>query len=123
MRARIESARAKSRTGRRLTVVLMGTALAVLMLCVANSSAVLPPSGFEGNDGDMTCCTTGTTDWSNVSGVITSPDVPSGSNDNSFTQGTKEDDTGVTIAAGSIPPNKNDLTRSYLATETLPPPP
>ena len=42
-------------------------------------------------------------------GVLTKNDVPSGTNDDSFGQGTKENDANPTIVAGSIPPNKSDL--------------
>ncbi|HKA03767.1 MAG TPA: hypothetical protein VKD67_05540, partial [Acidimicrobiales bacterium] len=98
--------------------------MAVLFVVFAvSSSAVISPSGFEGNDGNMTCCDAtpvGTSDWNTLASVIKNPDQPSGSSDNSFTQGSKEDDLNVTVAAGSIPPNKNDLTTSYLSTESIP---
>jgi uncharacterized repeat protein (TIGR01451 family) len=42
-------------------------------------------------------------------GVITKNDLPSGTSDNSFGQGTQENDVNPTIVAGSIPPNKSDL--------------
>ena len=44
-----------------------------------------------------------------TTGVIVKADKPSGTGDDSFTQGTDENDTTPTIAAGSIPPNKSDL--------------
>jgi hypothetical protein len=43
--------------------------------------------------------------------------VASGRNDNSFGQGTKEDDANVTVVTGSIPPQKSDLTRFYVGSE------
>ena len=47
-------------------------------------------------------------DWASVA-EVRKDDAPSGQNDDSFGQGTKED-TGVpTIVDGSIPPNKSDL--------------
>jgi hypothetical protein len=46
-------------------------------------------------------------------------DKPSGSGDNSFGQGTKEDGSAVTVVSGSIPPNKSDLTRFYEASQLL----
>jgi hypothetical protein len=119
MKAKVESARGAFKTRRRLTMLLAGAAMAALLVVFAvSSSAVLTGSTFEGNDGNMVVNTSGNTDWANVGNVINNPDQPSGSNDNSFTQGSKEDDLGVTVAAGSIPPNKNDLTTSYLATST-----
>src|SRR6266571_834591 len=44
-------------------------------------------------------------------------DNPSGSTDNAFGQGTKEDDANVTTVSGSIPPQKRDLTRFYEASQ------
>jgi hypothetical protein len=43
------------------------------------------------------------------SGVLAKNDKPTGSGDDSFGQGTKEDDANPTIVSGSIPPNKSDL--------------
>jgi hypothetical protein len=43
--------------------------------------------------------------------------LASGTSDNSFGQGTKEDDPSVSVVTGSIPPNKSDLTRFYVANE------
>ncbi len=42
-------------------------------------------------------------------GVVTKNDKPTGSSDDSFGQGTKEDDPNPTIIDGSIPNNKSDL--------------
>src|SRR5690349_8531975 len=67
-------------------------------------------STFEGNDGNLVVNTSGNTDWANVAGLNTGIDKPTGSTDNAFGQGTKEDGANVTVVAGSIPPNKNDLT-------------
>jgi len=44
-------------------------------------------------------------------------DLASGTSDNSFGQGTKEDDPNVSVVTGSIPPQKSDLTRFYAANE------
>jgi len=76
-------------------------------------------STFAGGDGHpLTNPTTfGTTDWQNVSGLNADFDLASGKTDNSFGQGTKEDNPMVTVVAGSIPPNKSDLTRFYEASE------
>ena len=62
--------------------------------------------------------TFGTTDWQNVKGLNPGFDLASGSSDNSFGQGTKEDNANVSVVTGSIPPNKSDLTRFYEASET-----
>src|SRR6266581_5098462 len=89
--------------------------------------AILPGSTFEGSDGNLLVDTAGKTDWCNqplsfsgtcplaslVPGFVEGIDKPSGTGDNAFGQGTKEDSSNVTVVTGSIPPNKNDLTRFY----------
>src|SRR5262249_32697733 len=89
------------------------------------SRSCLPPLGgstFAGGDGNLLTnpTTFGTTDWQNVTGLNPGFDLPSGSGDNSFGQGTKEDDPSVSVVTGSIPPNKNNLTRFYEASEFSP---
>ena len=79
----------------------------------------LTGSSFEGGDGNLTSeCAT---DWNSLSTASITlnakSDAPSGSTDNSFGQGAKEDGSSPTIVSGSIPPNKNDLTRFYEASE------
>jgi hypothetical protein len=91
--------------------------LGVAALTSPSALANLPGSTFEGGDGNMIVNTPGNTDWANVAGVNTGIDRPSGSTDNSFGQGTKEDNPAVSVVTGSIPPNKNDLTRFYEASE------
>jgi hypothetical protein len=82
-------------------------------------SGPLSGSTFAGGDGNLLTnpTTFGTTDWQNVTGRHTGIDLASGSPDNSFGQGTKEDNSAVTVVTGSIPPNKSDLTRFYEADE------
>ncbi len=84
-------------------------------------SCVGPLSGstFAGGDGNLLTSPTtfGTTDWQNVAGLNTGTDLASGTGDNAFGQGTKEDDANVTVVSGSIPPSKSDLTRFYEASE------
>jgi hypothetical protein len=87
------------------------------------TQSCLPPltgSTFAGADGNLLTnpTTFGTTDWQNVAGLHTGIDLASGSGDNSFGQGTKEDNANVTVVSGSIPPQKSDLTRFYEASET-----
>ena len=80
----------------------------------------LPGSTFAGGDGNLLTSPTtfGTTDWQNApSPLAAGVDLASGSSDNSFGQGTKEDDPNVTVVTGSIPPNKSDLIRFYEAAE------
>jgi hypothetical protein len=99
------------------------TALLVIGLATALSStafANLSGSTFEGSDGNMVVDTTGNLDWANVNTVTPlhiGVDNSSGSSDNAFGQGTKEDNANVSVVDGSIPPNKNDLTRFYEASQ------
>jgi hypothetical protein len=51
-------------------------------------------------------------------GVLAKTDKPTGSNDDSFGQGTSENDANPTIVTGSIPPNKSDLKVFGAFTET-----
>jgi hypothetical protein len=108
----------RKRTRRYWFIGLTLTAFALLgVFFVAASSANLAGSTFEGSDGNLVVNTPGNTDWANVAGLNTGIDKPSGSTDNAFGQGTKEDNAQTTVVTGSIPPNKNDLTRFYEASE------
>jgi uncharacterized repeat protein (TIGR01451 family) len=119
LRSRLDGRRRRFRP---LWVTVIVAAAAFGILFVAASGATLTPSTFEGNDGNMTVDTTGHTDWVSLAGnpqLRTLVDLPSGANDNAFGQGTKEDSTTVTVVTGSIPPNKNDLTRAYVYNERI----
>jgi hypothetical protein len=106
----------RTRTRRALVFGAVGIAVATLSLVTASTaSANLTGSTFEGNDGNLVVNTNGNTDWANVPGRNVGIDQPTGSTDNAFGQGTKEDNSAVTVVDGSIPPNKNDLTRFYEA--------
>jgi Prealbumin-like fold domain len=99
---------------------VLGVTVAMLSLLAASVvHAVVPPSGFEGGDGNTACCTTGTSDWDNVTPFHLGTDLPSGKTDNAFGQGTKEDNSAVTIVTGAIPPNKNDLTYFANSSENI----
>jgi hypothetical protein len=82
-------------------------------------SGPLAGSTFAGGDGNLLTSPTtfGSTDWQNVAGRNEGVDLASGSGDNAFGQGTKEDNANVTVVSGSIPPNKSDLSRFYEASE------
>src|SRR5215470_6968012 len=82
-------------------------------------SGPLAGSTFAGGDGNLLASPTtfGSTDWENVAGLNPGFDLPSGTGDNSFGSGTKEDNPAVTVVSGSIPPNKSNLTRFYEASE------
>jgi hypothetical protein len=86
----------------------------------SGNQAVLTGSTFEGSDGNLGVDTAGDEDWSpNAPALVIQPDLPSGSGDDSFGQGTKEDDPNTSVVSGSIPPQKSDLTRFYLAHENV----
>jgi Prealbumin-like fold domain len=89
----------------------------VFLFTVSAAVANLPGSTFEGNDGNLIVNTTGNTDWANAPNRVVGTDKFDDKTDNSFGQGTKEDDPNATIVTGAIPPNKNDLTRFYVASE------
>jgi hypothetical protein len=88
-----------------------------MVAMVPAALANLPGSTFEGNDGNLVVNTPGNTDWVNAPNRVRGDDLPSGRDDNSFGQGTKEDDPAVSVVTGSIPPQKSDLTRFYVASE------
>src|SRR5215218_10322907 len=95
----------------------LAAAAALAIVFVTASSANLTGSTFEGNDGNLVVNTTGNTDWANAPNRVAGVDLPSGGSDNSFGGGTKEDDPNVNVVTGSIPPQKSDLTRFYVASE------
>jgi hypothetical protein len=123
--------------GRSLLAVVSATAVAVLAWAAVgladnssgcdfaatgttqSCSGALAGSTFAGGDGNLLASPTtfGSTDWQNVSGLNPGFDLPSGTGDNSFGQGTKEDNPAVSVVSGSIPPNKSNLTRFYEASE------
>jgi hypothetical protein len=92
-------------------------ALGLAFVTASTAGANLAGSTFEGNDGNLVVNTAGNTDWANAPARVVGIDQPSGSSDNSFGQGTKEDNANATVVTGSIPPNKNDLTRFYIGSE------
>src|SRR5437773_2781931 len=75
-----------------------------VVLLVINASASLSPSSPY-NAGD------GVFDSAHSPAIPCRNDLPTGSTDNSFTGGAKEDTVNPTVADGSIPPNKSDLTK------------
>ncbi len=86
------------------------------------TESCLPPltgSTFAGGDDNLLTSPTnfGTTDWQNVAGRNAGIEQFSGTKDDAFGQGTKEDNASVSVVNGSIPPNKSDLTRFYEASE------
>jgi hypothetical protein len=101
---------------KRTALAAAGLLAAALIPTIAFAN--LTGSKFESNDGNLVVDTTGNFDWVNAPHRQAGVEEFSGSADNSFGQGTKEDDTTPTVVTGSIPPNKSDLTRFYVANDT-----
>jgi hypothetical protein len=82
--------------------------------------AALSPSTFESADGNLEASgAPGHTDWDTAPARAVKDDLASGGDDNAFGQGSKEDSSNVSVVKGSIPPQKSDLTRFYVAHENL----
>ena len=132
--------RRRSRTGVRLRVfvAMVFASLAGSAVFIAPAGATLSGSTFDTTNGDLTNLL-GLHDWnpagspsaSNIGPIqtITCPatapgagtncglDRTNSSLDDSFTQGPKEDDVAPVVGDGSIPPNKDDLSRFYVNQE------
>jgi hypothetical protein len=93
------------------------------MLAIASTVLALAPSTFESTDGNTPRDGAAPAhDWDSLAPAILvadKADTPSGQNDESFVQGSKEDTAVPSIETGSIPPNKSDLTRFRIATEKV----
>ena len=107
------------RSRRAFSLGAVGALVCAALAAVAPSAnANLTGSTFEGNDGNLIVNTSGNKDWvSTTINRVRGDDLPSGGSDNSFGQGTKEDDPNVSVVTGSIPPQKSDLTRFYVGSE------
>jgi uncharacterized repeat protein (TIGR01451 family) len=82
--------------------------------------AALGASSFNALDGNLTD-DGAETDWCTPApNLVPGPDSPSGSNDTSFTTGNNKEDSDVpSLGDGTIPNNKDDLLREYVASETV----
>jgi hypothetical protein len=98
---------------------LLGAAATVLLtLFVASAAGNLTGSPFDAGDGNLVL-NDETQDWANAPNLVSAIDLPTGQQDDSFGQGTKEDTAVPTIVNGQIPNNKSDLTRFYVASEKV----
>ena len=100
-------------------VVNVSATIPTNYLVPTNTANTAPP--LVVSDGNLVA-TGGETDWANAGIVCETSGCKldtSGSTDNSFVQGTKEDSPVPTIETGSIPPNKSDLTRFYAASRKV----
>jgi Prealbumin-like fold domain len=107
---------------RRRRWLFLCTSIAVLAAAaffIAGAGATIGASNFEGNDGNLVVNTAGNRDWNNAPNLSVGVDKASGTQDNSFGQGAKEDNTNVTVVSGSIPNSKADLARFAVAGEVI----
>jgi fimbrial isopeptide formation D2 family protein/uncharacterized repeat protein (TIGR01451 family) len=81
----------------------------------------LSPSSFNALDGNLTDDGATETDWCTPApNRQVGNDSPSGSIDTSFASNNNKEDSNVpTLSLGTIPNNKDDLLREYLASETV----
>jgi hypothetical protein len=94
-----------------LVTVALGLVLAYVMPAAASHPEVsLPGSNFEiDTDANLRVDDAAPSlDWANVT-EARKADTPSGTSDESFGQGTKEDTAVPSVVDGGIPPNKSDL--------------
>jgi hypothetical protein len=95
-------------------------ALAAAAFFIAGAGATIGTSTFEGNDGNLVVNGGATAhDWDNAPNLHTGQDLPTGTGDNSFGQGAKEDNVNTTVVSGSIPNSKADLGRFAVASEII----
>ncbi len=109
-------ARLHHRFLRRLVIPTTAALLLSLTLVYAGL-ANLPGSPFDAGDGNLVL-NDEAQDWANAPNLATAVDII-GRDDNSFGQGTKEDTPVPTVVTGSIPPNKSDLLRFYVANQRV----
>ena len=94
-----------------IAAAAMGIAIPVI--------AQLPGSDFEIADGNLVVDTTGNTDWVNAPARTIGVDPTQTNSDNSYKGGAKHDTPCPQAETGSIPPNKDDLTRLYVSQEMV----
>ena len=109
-----------------ITRARWGAGLACLALILSGTTAAqanLTGSPFDAGDGNLVINGI-EDDWATADISCVTPivgcgiDLPTGQNDNSFGQGSKEDTAVPSVVSGSIPNNKSDLTRFYADLET-----
>lgn len=107
---------------RRMLAAVGAGCLGVALVLGTGPAFSLAGSTFESTDGNTPVDGAGAQDWDGLTTATLradKADTPSGPPDESFTQGTKSDSPVPTVESGSIPPNKSDLTRFRVASETV----
>src|SRR5262245_11596511 len=102
-----------------LATMLGITGVVVALAAITGASGTVSPSTFEGNDGNLVVNTAGNKDWDNAPNLAVGQDIADPKNDNSFGQGTKENDVDVSVVTGSIPNSKANLGRFGAAGEVI----
>src|SRR6266571_2757831 len=101
-------------------VALVAGSLVISAAATPSDLVSLPGSKFEIDvDANLRVdhADLGFDDWASVT-ETRKADSPSGSSDESFGQGTKEDTAVPTVVDGSIPPNKSDFSEFQIAFQT-----
>lgn len=111
MRERIARRR---RTGKALGVVAVVAALGVAIPGFAN----LPNSTFDAGDGNL-ILDDEAKDWVNAPNFAKRIDLLKGQGDDAMGNGTSEDTEVPSLVTDGIPPNKSDITRFYVGSETI----
>ncbi len=114
----------------RIVLSILGVAVLATVACddgprlqsniVRASGHALSGSPFESSDGNLVVeGAPATSDWENAPNLVMAEDLPPGQADNALGQGAKEDLPVPSPVFGSVPKNKSDLTRWYLAHEEV----
>ena len=96
------------RRRRPLWLATLLIALAGVLVFAISANSTINGSPFEAQDGNLISNANGNPDWATVT-EQRKADQPTGSTDDSFGNGTKEDTPVPSIIDGSIPNNKSDL--------------
>ncbi len=101
---------------------VLATLVAVLAVTIGSTGLVtanLTGSTFDAADGNLVVDGS-ETDWATPApNLKTGIDTPTGQQDDSFGEGTSENDAVPSVGTGGIPNNKSDLTRFYVANEKV----
>jgi len=102
-------------------IIAMATTLLAAAVFAGPADANLVGSPFQSDDGNLVVDpppAVGTQDWSNAPN-LEPPGIDLTGDDNSYKGGAKHDDVCPAASTGGIPPNKDDLTRLYVAHEKI----
>lgn len=108
--------------GRRWTAGLVALAAVAATAALIPAQALAPAQVLPGSSFQIDGDATGASDWAQPPAGVTASsrvDTTPKAEDESFTQGTKSDTEVPVVETGSIPPNKSDLTRMRIGTQTL----